>query len=381
METVEPLGKVRRVEETSIKLIESSRLVGAERARAEFKVRGKGMRAAVLDSGLYSKHMDFDDKEINGYDCHAASDEACTYLNDESGHGTYVAGILAANGSKFLGIAPAADLTVVKILKYRGYIGSLREVACGLRWVRQNHERLGINVVALAYSTTRNHVTSDDALASVSDQLRQSAFDVKEEIERLCQARIPVVVGAGNGYNGREGMGYPAILESAVSVSGVNDADLRPADDQAADDKSVRIVRAPEDGVIHFAQRLHEDTNPREFTTVLAPGATVNATGRGSVDAVAALAEGTSAATPIVAGAILLMQELHYRLVGDWPEVRQIVKWLRSSAKIVADDCYNCVFTGGNAVVPTGKNYPRLQIDEALRVMQAELTNDGAIPV
>ena len=45
----------------------------------------------------------------------------------------------------------------------------------------------------------------------------------------------------------------------------------------------------------------------------------LHATGTGSASAISTLQEGTSAATPIVAGAVLLMQELHQRLVGELP--------------------------------------------------------------
>ena len=348
-------------------LTESNKLIGAEAARALFDVSGKGMTAAVLDSGLYADHDDFQGKAIDGYDCRSESEGRPTYLHDENGHGTYVSGILAANGVH-TGIAPEANLAIVKVLRGKGNTGSLRDVASGLRWVTSNYERLGISVVALPYSARGNHSSSDAALARFDAQDLLAALEVKQEIVRLREARIPVVVGAGNGYDGREGMGFPAILQSSVSVSAVNAADLSPED--RAD---VRIVRAPEDGIAHYAQRLHKLTNGREFTTILAPGSTINATGIASPRAVASLEDGTSAATPMVAGAILLLQQLHRRLTGDWPKVGQVVDWLRSSAELVADDCYGCVFAAGRAVVPTGKRYPRLQIDRAMRCMKAEI--------
>ena len=72
---------------------------------------------------------------------------------DDSGHGTHVAGILAGDGRMsgglLAGMAPEAELVILKVLDEKGE-GSIEDILRGIRWVEENAARLGIRVVNIS---------------------------------------------------------------------------------------------------------------------------------------------------------------------------------------------------------------------------------------
>lgn len=77
-------------------------------------IRGLGIRVAVLDSGLNLAHTEFSGsgRIVGAWNVNGSTD-----VTDATGHGTHVAGIIAAaaNGSGMYGVAPEATLIPVKI--------------------------------------------------------------------------------------------------------------------------------------------------------------------------------------------------------------------------------------------------------------------------
>lgn len=71
---------------------------------------GNGTYAYVLDSGINTRHVEFEGRASNGYNA-VNSD-----FTDNSGHGTHVAGII---GSKSFGVAKRAELIAVKVFMDR----------------------------------------------------------------------------------------------------------------------------------------------------------------------------------------------------------------------------------------------------------------------
>ena len=70
---------------------------------------GSGVKVAVVDSGIDASHPEFDGKTITGYDFASSSSG---YGNDENGHGTHVASIIAGDNdnSGMQGIAYNASI-------------------------------------------------------------------------------------------------------------------------------------------------------------------------------------------------------------------------------------------------------------------------------
>ena len=105
------------------------------------KIDGRGgdgervaVSVAVLDTGIDFDHPDLN--VVGGYNC--TSDE-WTAWQDDHGHGTHVAGTIAAkdNGIGVVGVAPGASLWAVKVLDANKN-GTGGEILCGLDWVARN---------------------------------------------------------------------------------------------------------------------------------------------------------------------------------------------------------------------------------------------------
>lgn len=87
------------------------------------KSAGNGTFAYVVDSGINTKHLEFEGRASNGYN---AVDGDFTDLN---GHGTHCAGII---GSKSFGVAKQTELIAVKVFLNRETL--ISNVLDGFQW-------------------------------------------------------------------------------------------------------------------------------------------------------------------------------------------------------------------------------------------------------
>jgi len=95
------------------------------------------VRAYIIDSGIDKTHPDLN--VVNHVNCHTSTSECkSTGENNKdcNGHGTHVAGTLAAedNASAVVGVAPGAKLVGVKVLDCYGR-GSTTNIIAGIDWV------------------------------------------------------------------------------------------------------------------------------------------------------------------------------------------------------------------------------------------------------
>ncbi len=146
---------------------------------------------------------------------------------------------------------------------------------------------------------------------------------------------MAVVIAAGNDYfshQSRQGMGFPAIIRECVSVGAVYDAvegGFRYG--------SGAVANSSRPGQITpFSQRLHESVNPDTYTDIFAPGAPVTSSGINGPHG-ESVQHGTSQATPVTAGLILLMQEFYWRATGELPTVDDLILWLRRGGVTIHD--------------------------------------------
>jgi hypothetical protein len=313
---VDPPEKPEQLPAVTARLAQTTDLVRADLARLAFGLSGKGLSVAVLDTGIRATHADFAGRVVaqrnftsdNGGDPNDAS--------DGHGHGTNVTGIIAANGVN-VGIAPGAGIIALKVLNNNG-TGTFEAVNRALAWVLEN--RLAYNIAVVNMS-----LTGGGNYTSLPPSQLQGA------IRSLRDAGVAVVIAAGNKFyehGSAQGMAYPAIYPECISVGATYDADIGAAGFSGG---AYSYSTGPS-RLTAFSQRLSGAMG----TDVFAPGANLTSTGNQS-DQGRSTMRGTSQATPVVAGAILLVQEYHMREHGLMPTVGQVSAFIDSGAVPIID--------------------------------------------
>jgi subtilisin family serine protease len=138
-------------------------------------LKGAGVTIAILDTGIDTTHPDLSKNIKGGYNAIAGQNPE--NYQDDNGHGTHMAGIIAGrmNSLGVIGAAYQARIIAVKVLNQHGS-GHLSDLINGLGWIRSNKIRL-INM-SLGFS-------EDSPL-------------LEQAIERLYEAGVIMVASAGN---------------------------------------------------------------------------------------------------------------------------------------------------------------------------------------
>lgn len=161
--------------------------------------RGGSGVVAVLDTGVQANHRDLAGRVLPGYDFVNNDSNAA----DDNGHGTWVAGIIAANANDGYGIAGISwsdKILPVKIMNREG-LGDTADLTSAIVWAA-NHGATVINMSVGGFPTS---------------QYVQDAVN-------YAWGKGAVLIGAA-GNNGRQEHFYPASFANVVSVSAtqVND--------------------------------------------------------------------------------------------------------------------------------------------------------------
>jgi len=334
--------------EISPALEEVDDLVQASKARSTFKVTGKDLTVAVLDTGLRSTHVDFKDRVITqkNYTTDYHGDE--NNANDGQGHGTNVTGIIAANGIH-KGIAPEAGIIPIKVLTNSGG-GNFKSVSDALDWIINNHDEHNISVICMSLGDSGNYRNEEELF---------DASNIRQKIKQLRDINIATVIASGNDFfthNSLQGMSYPAIIRECISVGAVYDSNEGGFNYQSG----ASAFSSDRDRITPFSQRLHPSLGVTNFTTIFAPGAPVTSSGINN-DNGESIQHGTSQAAPVTAGAILLIQELYKRTTGNLPSIEEVINFLRRGGiKIFDGDDEH------DNVTHTNLEYARLDIFDSL---------------
>jgi serine protease AprX len=158
--------------------------VGATAVRQHLGYDGSGVGIAVIDSGITPWHDD-----LSGPAGGQRVARFVDFVNgrsapyDDYGHGTHVAGIAAGARA---GIAPAAQLVVLKVLDANGQ-GRISDVIAALDYVRSTKTTFNIRVANLSVATGVYESYSIDPLTVAA--------------RKVVEAGVVVVAAAGN--NGR----------------------------------------------------------------------------------------------------------------------------------------------------------------------------------
>lgn len=266
--------------------------VGARAVAGEFS--GAGIGVAVLDTGL-----DFQQTDLL-----CATDSFSAFgvsAQDDNGHGTHVAGIIAALGTngEVVGVAPGATLYAVKVLDSKGN-GYDSDIIAGLNWVR--------DVGVFCKPPVRVVNLSLGRRASGNDRIMESA------IQSLVDVGVTVVVAAGNdGMREVKDMapsGFPEVIAVASTTAREGSSD-GPFGDIAADTASFfstsgAMNRSGIGIAISAPGEEAEDVNGVRVESV---GILSTRLGGGTTRMA-----GTSMAAPHVSGAVALLYEKAQRL-------------------------------------------------------------------
>lgn len=202
-------------------LSSAAQLIGLDRLRAAFPdLNGAGQTVAVIDTGIdytipaLGGGFGPGFKVVGGWDF--VDDDPDPI--DTDGHGTAVAGVIAADpfvmeGIGYGGIAPAAALVALRISPDTNTTPNSR-IAAALEWVLANRESFGITAVNISFGFGRFNVEPDDGVfAGV--------------LANLADAGVIVAAAAGNGgADPTGGIEYPAADPSVVGVGSVDTFDV-----------------------------------------------------------------------------------------------------------------------------------------------------------
>ena len=110
---------------------------------------GTGVKVAIIDSGIDYTHPDISANYVGGYDFVNDDEDPL----DDNGHGTHVAGTVAAlkNDIGVVGVAPQASLYALKVLDANGS-GYWSDIIAALEWAVDN----GMQVTNNSYGAGQN---------------------------------------------------------------------------------------------------------------------------------------------------------------------------------------------------------------------------------
>ena len=284
-------------------------IVGAAAARQEYGVDGTGMTVSVIDTGVDYNNPALgggfgpNAKVIAGYDFATNTPDP---MATNSQHGTAVAGLIGSDDPNNLGVAPGVNIVALRVTGSDN-TASLSGIASALQWVINNHSQYNITVVNMSLSDGGNYAQNWFA------QDGGAGEQITNLIAQLGAMNIPVVSATGNSFTGQQGEGFTAIVAGVISVTATNISG---------------------DQLLPDAQRLGAVTGMGTMTDLAAPGeGMVAPTGDSGYSSV----EGTSFATPLVTGAVVLLQQIYQARFGTLPTVNQVTQWLEQGSDPIND--------------------------------------------
>ncbi|WP_308258324.1 S8 family serine peptidase [Saccharothrix obliqua] len=246
---------------------------------------GKGVKVAVLDTGVDAAHPD-----LAGHVAQQANFTSDPDNTDGVGHGTHVASIIASNHAKYRGVAPDAQILDGKVCVYSGCEESW--ILAGIQWAADQ----GADVVNL----------------SLGGGDTPDVDPLEAAVNRLSAEKGTLFVVAAGNAGGAGTVSSPSTADAALSVGAV----------------------ARDDRLAPFSSRGPRTGDAGVKPDVTAPGVDIAAAKASAgvigapVDDTHVAVSGTSMATPHVAGAAALLAQQH----PDWTGT-QLKAALVASAK------------------------------------------------
>ncbi|MFJ8856379.1 S8 family serine peptidase [Streptomyces sp. NPDC102437] len=261
----------------------------------EAGMTGKGVKVAVLDTGVDLTHPDLKDRVSETKSFIDGQEVA-----DRNGHGTHVSSTVGGSGAasdgREKGVAPDATLAVGKVLSDQGS-GSESQIIAGMEWAAKD---VRAKIVSMSLGSSQG---SDG-----TDPMAQAVNALSKDTGAL------FVIAAGNA--GAPGsIGSPGAADSALTIGAVDSAD--------------RLASFSSQGPRLGDNALKPDLSAPGVDVLAARSQLVSGSGPYTSKS------GTSMATPHVAGVAALLAEKH----PDW-NGQQLKDGLMSTSKQISGTSY-----------------------------------------
>ena len=259
--------------------------IGADYAKKNYGLTGKGVVIAVLDTGIYP-HLDFtrpQNRIIHFKDF--VNGKTAPY--DDNGHGTHVAGCAAGNGwasgGKYRAPASEAFLVGVKVLDANGEVYSSSIIA-GIDYCIQKKTELKIRIINLSLGGEATVPYTNDPLAMAA--------------AKAVKAGIAVFAAAGNSGSAAKTINTPGVHPRVTTVGAFDDRNtINLGDDREASYTS----QPPTYDTLVKPDVFTPGTN---IIAPLSPNSTISKEAPGSIININYISlSGTSMATGICSGA------------------------------------------------------------------------------
>ncbi|MEV0317709.1 S8 family serine peptidase [Streptomyces sp. NPDC050658] len=311
------IGKIWLDGRIEADMAQSNEQIGAPKAW-EAGLTGKGVKVAVLDTGVDATHPGLKDR-VDATKSFIPGEEVA----DRNGHGTHVTSTVGGSGggseeNKEKGVAPGASLSVGKVLGDAGS-GSESQIIAGMEWAAKD---VGAKVVSMSLGSQEASDGTDPMAAAVNALSKDTG--------------ALFVIAAGN-TGAPSSIGSPGAADSALTVGAVD----------SADKAAYFTSQGP---------RLGDNALKPDLS---APGVNILAARSQLVGGEGYYTEmsGTSMATPHIAGVAALLAEKH----PDWDGARLKDALMSTSARLDAS-----VYESGSG---------RVSVPDAI---DAEITASGS---
>jgi serine protease len=239
------------------------------------KSTGTGATVAVIDTGVDASHPDLAGKILPGIDIISGVEGTST---DPNGHGTHVAGTIAAltgNGEGVAAVAPGAKILPIRVLGANGS-GYMSDAATGIVYAADH----GANVINMSLGSTAQVTAVTNAISYARGK------------------GVVVVAAAGNERASGSPVSYPAADPGVIAVAATDSADA-------------------------FAGY----SNRGSYVDIAAPGSGIVSTYPAAKGSSYVIMSGTSMAAPHVAAVAALLESYRPGLTPD-----QVEQAMESSA-------------------------------------------------
>ena len=214
---------------------------------------GEGIKVGIVDTGVCFRHPDLKNRIA---DAVCFTSENAGSIEDKNGHGTHVSGIVAAekNGRGVVGVAPMSELYIAKAFGMDGKT-NYNAIEKSLLWMAEKK----VDVINMSFSSP------------------ETSHRYAELVKYIHSKGITMICAAGNeGSKGENTMGYPANFRETIAVSAVD-----------------------------INKNIADFSSKGRAAEISAAGINIYST---YLDNGYATLSGTSMATPIISGAVAILQ-------------------------------------------------------------------------